>query len=129
MRDSRLASCLCSFLSFFWGGGGEEKGLLFSLISLRSCSATHPVRHASYLLNDILEGEHLYQVFINVVYRYIQISGMMLGAMLEADSRLRAYEFHMRREKKRLADEAVWRRWEGLVEEKLERQKSSREEE
>lgn len=72
----------------------------------------------------MIEGEHLHPVSINVVYRYIQISGMMLGAMLEADSRLRAYEFHMRREKKRLADEAVWRRWEGLVEEEIERQKS-----
>lgn len=54
----------------------------------------------------------------------MQISGMMLGAMLEADSRLRTYEIHMRREKKRLADEAVWRRWEGLVEEEAERRKS-----
>lgn len=74
------------------------------------------------------ESIHI-KVSINVVYRYIQISGMMLGAMLEADSRLRAYEFRMRREKKRLADEAVWRRWEGLVEEEMERHKSRGEEE
>lgn len=78
---------------------------------------------------QMIKGEHLYKLFVNVVYRYIQLSGMMLGAMLEADSRLRAYEFYMRREKKRLADEAVWRRWEGLVEEEMERKKSRGEEE
>lgn len=76
-----------------------------------------------------IEGEYPDHASINVVYRYIQISGMMLGAMLEADSRLRTYEVRMRREKKRLADEAVWRRWEGLVEEEAERRKSRGEEE
>lgn len=73
-------------------------------------------------------GESIQITSIDVAYRYIQISGMMLGAMLEADSRLRTYETRMRREKKRLADEAVWRRWEGLVEEDVERRKSRREE-
>lgn len=76
-----------------------------------------------------IEGEHPYHISINVAYRYIQISGMMLGAMLEADSRLRAYEFRMRREKKRLADEAALKRWEGLVEEEVEGRKSKKEEE
>ena len=45
------------------------------------------------------------------------MSGMTLGAWLEADRRLRAYEFAARRERKRINDEAVWRRWEGMVEE------------
>ena len=42
---------------------------------------------------------------------------MTLGGMIEADRRVREYEFMMRRAKKRQADEAVWKRWEGLVEE------------
>lgn len=45
------------------------------------------------------------------------MSGMTLGAWLEADRRLHAYEFAARRERKRVNDEAVWRRWEGMVEE------------
>lgn len=36
--------------------------------------------------------------------------------MLEADRRVREYEFMMRRAKKRAADQAVWDQWEGLVE-------------
>ena len=45
------------------------------------------------------------------------MSGMTFGGWLEADRRLRAYEFRSRAEKKRLNDEAVWSRWEGMVEE------------
>ncbi|KAL6719617.1 hypothetical protein ACLMJK_001538 [Lecanora helva] len=41
---------------------------------------------------------------------------MIFGGWLEADRRLRAYEFNARREKKRLADEAVWKQWESMVE-------------
>ena len=40
---------------------------------------------------------------------------MTLGGWIEADRRLRAYEFVARRERKRLDDEAVWKRWEGMV--------------
>ncbi|KAF1957361.1 hypothetical protein CC80DRAFT_42752 [Byssothecium circinans] len=43
---------------------------------------------------------------------YIQMSGMILGGMLEADDRIRKYE-HMIRHQKRLAkDMEVWRRYE-----------------
>lgn len=45
------------------------------------------------------------------------MSGMTLGGMLEADRRVRDYEFVVRAAKKRKADEAVWKRWEGLVSE------------
>ena len=41
---------------------------------------------------------------------------MTFGGWLEADRRLRAYEFAARREKKRLTDEATWKRWESMVE-------------
>lgn len=43
------------------------------------------------------------------------MSGMTLGGMLGADRRVRDYEFAVRAAKKRKADEAVWKRWEGLV--------------
>ncbi|KAF2639033.1 hypothetical protein P280DRAFT_499800 [Massarina eburnea CBS 473.64] len=49
---------------------------------------------------------------------YIQMSGMILGGMIEADNRIRAYE-HMIRHQKRLArDMEVWRRYEAEFEEK-----------
>lgn len=44
------------------------------------------------------------------------MSGMTFGGWLEADRRLRAHEFRVRREKKRLADEAVWKGWERMIE-------------
>ena len=37
--------------------------------------------------------------------------------MIEADRRIREYEFMMRRAKKIKADEEVWNRWAGMVEE------------
>lgn len=51
---------------------------------------------------------------------------MTVGGWIEADRRLRAYELAARREKKRLDDEAVWKKWEGMVaqhERKEQRQK------
>lgn len=42
---------------------------------------------------------------------------MTLGGMIEADRRLRAFEFQQRRERKKKNDELVWGKWEGLVEE------------
>lgn len=40
---------------------------------------------------------------------------MTLGGMIEADRRIREYEFMMRRAKKLKTDEEVWKKWEGLV--------------
>jgi len=51
------------------------------------------------------------------------MSGMTLGGMLEADRRVRDYEFVVRAAKKRKADEAVWKRWEGLVEKEEEQKR------
>ena len=47
---------------------------------------------------------------------------MVLGGMIGADRRLREYEFRARREKKRKQDEAVWKKWEGMVEEEAKRE-------
>jgi hypothetical protein len=44
------------------------------------------------------------------------MSGMTFGGWLEADRRLRAYEFSARRQRKLKADEATWKQWEGMVE-------------
>lgn len=56
---------------------------------------------------------------------YIQTSGMTLGGMIGADRQLRDYEFRSRREKKRRQDEAVWKRWEGLIEEEAKKEGKS----
>lgn len=53
---------------------------------------------------------------------------MTLGGMVEADRRLRAYEFHARREKKRQNDEEVWKHWEGMVEQQERRGQEKKEE-
>ncbi|MCJ1393805.1 hypothetical protein MMC18_006681 [Xylographa bjoerkii] len=48
---------------------------------------------------------------------FVQMAGMTLGGMVEADRRLREYERVVRRRKKSERDEAVWRRYEALLEE------------
>ena len=50
------------------------------------------------------------------ICRYLQLSGMMFGGWIEADRRVRAYEFRARREKKRQNDEAIWKQYEEMVE-------------
>ncbi|KAK4228257.1 hypothetical protein QBC38DRAFT_362375 [Podospora fimiseda] len=39
---------------------------------------------------------------------YIQMSGMVLGSMLEADHRLREYEAQMRLRRRLMRDQAMW---------------------
>lgn len=52
------------------------------------------------------------------------MSFMTFGGILEADRRTRTYENRTRALRRRAADEAVWKRWEGLVEEEARLQKS-----
>ena len=40
--------------------------------------------------------------------RYLQMSGMVLGSMLEADSRLRQYEARMRVQRRLQREQAYW---------------------
>ena len=54
---------------------------------------------------------------------------MTFGGWIEADRRLRTYEFHSRREKKRRNDEAVWKRWEGMIEQQERREHEQKREE
>jgi len=56
---------------------------------------------------------------------------MTLGGMIEADRRLRAFEFQQRRERNKKNDELVWGKWEGLVQEeqRLEQREQERKKE
>jgi hypothetical protein len=51
------------------------------------------------------------------VFRYIQMSGMILGGMLEADKRMVNYQHRVRHHKRLARDMEVWRRYEDLYEE------------
>lgn len=53
---------------------------------------------------------------------------MTLGGWIEADRRLRAYEFRARREKKRQNDEAVWKHWESMIEQQERREQEQKQE-
>lgn len=44
--------------------------------------------------------------------RYIQMSGMAFGSMVEADSRIRQYEAHVRMQRRIARDRAMWQRFE-----------------
>ncbi|KAL8908227.1 MAG: hypothetical protein Q9207_000948 [Kuettlingeria erythrocarpa] len=46
---------------------------------------------------------------------FLQLSGMTLGGWIEADRRLRGYEFWRLMEQRRARDEAVWREWERRI--------------
>ncbi|KAF2484583.1 hypothetical protein BDY17DRAFT_345334 [Neohortaea acidophila] len=43
---------------------------------------------------------------------FLQMSGMAIGSMIEADKRLRAHELHVRHYKRVVRDAEVWRRYE-----------------
>ncbi len=59
--------------------------------------------------------------------RYIQLSGMTFGGMIEADRRTRALELRQRWDRRRKIDEATWNNWEGLVEEEKRLEKLQKE--
>ncbi|KAL8693660.1 MAG: hypothetical protein Q9218_001570 [Villophora microphyllina] len=73
-----------------------------------------------------LAGTFLSPIYRNLTIQfkvYIQLSGMTLGGWIEADRRLRSYEFRalsQRRREKLREDERVWQKWERLVEEEEE---------
>lgn len=54
---------------------------------------------------------------------------MTVGGMIEADRRLRLYEFQTRLQRKRKNDQQVWSKWEDLLEQeqRLEKSKKDRE--
>jgi len=45
-------------------------------------------------------------------YRFLQMSGMTTGSMIEADRRLRAHEVMVRRQRVVARDAQVWKRYE-----------------
>lgn len=52
------------------------------------------------------------------VRRYLQMSGMVVGGMIEADWRLRQYEYQMRMQRRWLREKAKWERFEQEFSEK-----------
>ncbi|KAK5166123.1 uncharacterized protein LTR77_008384 [Saxophila tyrrhenica] len=68
---------------------------------------------------------HLFGPLLNAhcYTRFLQMSGMCIGSMIEADKRLRAHELLMRQRKRIARDAEVWRRYEeelhGVAPEKL----------
>ncbi|RMY52990.1 hypothetical protein D0863_14087 [Hortaea werneckii] len=46
---------------------------------------------------------------------FLQMSGMTLGSMIEADQRLRRHELLIRQQKKLHRDAEVWRRYEAEI--------------
>jgi hypothetical protein len=44
--------------------------------------------------------------------RFLQMSGMTIGSMIEADRRLRTHELSMRMHKRIARDAEIWRRYE-----------------
>ncbi|KUI71038.1 hypothetical protein VM1G_07203 [Cytospora mali] len=43
---------------------------------------------------------------------YIQMSGMVVGSMIEADHRMRQYEAHIRMQRRIARDRALWQKFE-----------------
>ncbi|KAI1340940.1 hypothetical protein F5Y15DRAFT_36670 [Xylariaceae sp. FL0016] len=43
---------------------------------------------------------------------YLQMSGMIVGSMIEADSRMRQYEYQVRMQRRIARDRAVWQSYE-----------------
>ena len=56
--------------------------------------------------------------------RYLQMSGMVLGGMIEADWRLRQYEQRVRMQKRILREQARWDQYEQEVIESSKNEKS-----
>lgn len=52
------------------------------------------------------------RIYLTKTFRFLQMSGMVMGAMLEADHRLRAYEAKVRMEKRMMRDRAIWDQYE-----------------
>jgi len=55
---------------------------------------------------------------LRTTYRYIQMSGMIVGGYLEAERRMWAYQYHMRHQRRIARDTEVWRRFEEDYEER-----------
>lgn len=45
-------------------------------------------------------------------HRFLQMSGMVVGGMIEADHRLRLYEYQMRMQRRVQREQAKWQRYE-----------------
>lgn len=65
-----------------------------------------------------------YPLYRNLTFQfkvYIQMSGMTVGSVIEADQRFRAYEKHTRRMRRVKRDQEAWKRYQDDYQEDLER--------
>jgi len=80
--------------------GGSRWGLYFAALGA-----------AGYAMSPVYRGLTIQFKF------FIQMSGMVFGGMIEADSRLRQYEASKRLQRKMMIDRAAWDRYEKAHEE------------
>lgn len=79
--------------------------------------------HVSYLswVNDSIQSVSIVQFVSFIVKltskRYIQMSGMVMGGMIDADRRIRDYEATVRVQRRMRIDRATWERYEKEFEE------------
>jgi len=65
---------------------------------------------AGYAISPIYRG-------LTIQFKvFLQMSGMILGAFLEADHRIRDYEAKVRMQKRMMRDRAVWEKYEAEFE-------------
>lgn len=58
------------------------------------------------------KGSHAHYFKLTLRCSYLQMSGMVLGGMIEADWRLRQYENQMRMQRRWMREKAKWQRYE-----------------
>ncbi|KXX75291.1 hypothetical protein MMYC01_207978 [Madurella mycetomatis] len=69
-------------------------------------AATAMLGGLGYLVSPLYRG-------LTIQFKvYLQMSGMVLGSMMEADHRLREYEAKMRIKRRLARDQAMWQRFE-----------------
>jgi hypothetical protein len=56
---------------------------------------------------------------LTIAFRFLQMSGMILGGSIEADHRIRDYEVNMRLRRRLRLDKEAWERYEKAYEEQL----------
>lgn len=64
--------------------------------------------------------------WLTALLSFLQMSGMTLGSMIEADHRLRAHELIIRNHKKLARDLEVWKRYEAEIERSAEEAASTK---
>lgn len=67
---------------------------------------------SSYIRCDVERVSCCSDFFFSPLTRYLQMSGMLAGAMIEADHSMRQYEAHVRMQRRLARDRAAWQQFE-----------------